>query len=390
MAITLANADKALKSFYLDAVSEQLNTKINPFFAAIEKSTNNVWGKEVRKLTTFGLNGGIGAGTEDGNLPTSSKNDYKEFVVPLKNLYGTIEISDKAIRASQNNSGAFVNLLNAEMESLIRSSKFNFGRMLFGDGSGRLATVTELFGDFMVVDDASAVYEGMLIDIYDQSNNLKIKGAMVSTVSKRDKVVGIVGGVDGNVVGAQCFITIQGSLNNEITGLKTIFDITGTVPLYGLDRMEHGWIQPYVDESVGELNELKIQTAIDTIEQESGNSINMIICSMGVRRAIQQMFSAKSRSLDTMELKGGYTAMSYNGIPIIADIFCPKGTMFLLNTNDFTLHQLCDWEWLAGDDGRILQQVAGKPIYTATLVKYAELICDRPNGQGMLAGITEK
>ena len=43
----------------------------------------------------------------------------------------------------------------------------------------------------------------------------------------------------------------------------------------------------------------------------------------------------------------------------------------------------------ADDDGRVLKQVPGKPVYTATLVKYADLICARPNGQGMLTGITE-
>jgi len=90
-----------------------------------------------------------------------------------------------------------------------------------------------------------------------------------------------------------------------------------------------------------------------------------------------------------MELNGGFKAMNYNGIPIVADRFCPEGTMYLLNTNDFTLHQLCDWQWLADDDGRVLKQIPGKPVYTATLVKYAELICSCPNGQGMLSGITE-
>ena len=63
--------------------------------------------------------------------------------------------------------------------------------------------------------------------------------------------------------------------------------------------------------------------------------------------------------------------------------------MYVLNTDEFTLHQLCDWRWLEGDDGRVLKQIPGKPVYTATLVKYAELMCSRPNGQGMLRGITE-
>lgn len=45
--------------------------------------------------------------------------------------------------------------------------------------------------------------------------------------------------------------------------------------------------------------------------------------------------------------------------------------------------------WLDGEDGKILRQTAGKAIFTATLVKYAELMCYRPAGQAMLSGITE-
>ena len=132
-----------------------------------------------------------------------------------------------------------------------------------------------------------------------------------------------------------------------------------------------------------------IQTAIDEIEAQSGGNVDLIVCSWGVRRALQALFATNRRAIDVVELAGGYKAMSYNGIPIVADRFCPDGTMYLLNTADFTLHQLCDWQWLEGDDGKVLKQVAGKPVYSATLVKYADLICARPNGQGMISGITE-
>ena len=44
---------------------------------------------------------------------------------------------------------------------------------------------------------------------------------------------------------------------------------------------------------------------------------------------------------------------------------------------------------LEGEDGRVIKQVANKPVYSATLVKYADLICTRPCGQAMLSGITE-
>ena len=87
-------------------------------------------------------------------------------------------------------------------------------------------------------------------------------------------------------------------------------------------------------------------------------------------------------------MEGGYTALDFNGVPLVADRFCPKATMYLLNTDCFKLYQLCDWQWLESEDGKILKQVAGKPVYTATLVKYAELICENPSAQAKLAGIS--
>ena len=64
MAVTLTNADGALKSYYLEAVSEQLDNYVNPFLAQIKKTSDNVWGKEVKQLAIYGVNGGVGAGTE--------------------------------------------------------------------------------------------------------------------------------------------------------------------------------------------------------------------------------------------------------------------------------------------------------------------------------------
>ena len=114
------------------------------------------------------------------------------------------------------------------------------------------------------------------------------------------------------------------------------------------------------------------------------------MCSAGVKRAYQDYLITNRSNIDVMNLQGGYKAISYNGIPVVSDRFAPEGTMYILNTSDFHLHQLCDWRWLEGDDGRVIKQVANKPVYTATLVKYADMICDRPIGQAVISGITEK
>lgn len=389
MAVTISSADKALKSLYLDVVAEQLNLKTNPFLAAVSQTTDDVWGKEVRKLAVYGVNGGIGAGTEDGDLPSASGNNYEQFVATLKNLYGTIEISDKAIRASENNSGAFVSLLNAEMEGLIKSGSFNFGRMLFGDGSGIVGTVTSVSSGAITLNSVTNIIEGMVVDFRTSAGVLVNNGGArkILTVDRANKVITVSGtAFTSSTLSANSIITVQGSYNNELTGLKAIFE--GNT-LYGLSKSTHTWLNPYKVALNDEITESDIQVALDTIEEISGGTVNFIICSWGVRRALQKLFSENRRIIDTVELNGGYKAMSYNGIPIVADRFCPAGTMYLLNTADFTLHQLCDWQWLSGEDGKVLKQVAGKPVYTATLVKYAELICARPCGQGMISGITE-
>ncbi len=387
--VTLASADSALKSFYLDAVAQQLNTEVNPLLAKIKQSTADVWGKEVRRLAQYGVNGGVGAGTEEGSLPAAGGNNYDQFVTTLKNLYGTIEISDKAVRASENSAGAFVDLLNAEMEGLLRSSAFNFGRMLFGDGSGILCTVSAVSGNVVTVDSVKNVIEGMTVDVLDADGD-QVSGVTarrITAVDRADKTITLSGGTLTGVV-AGCTLCVQGSHNLELTGLGAIFKDDGS--LYGLSRAERPWMVPYIKESVGTISENAIQTAIDYLEETAGSRVDMIVCSWGVKRALQAVLAESRMQTDMAELAGGYRTITYNGIPVVADRFCPAGTMYLLNTRDFCLHQLCDWKWLEGDDGKVLRQVPGKPLYTATLVKYADLICTRPCGQAMLTGITEK
>ncbi len=388
--VTMTSADKALKTLYLGAVTEQLNTEINPLLSAIQQTTADVWGKEVRRVVKYGINGGVGAGDEDGDLPSAGGNNYEQIVSTLKNLYGTIEISDKAMRASQSDTGAFVNLLNAEMEGLIKASTFNFGRMLYGDGTGVLGTVSTALGKKATVDNIKNFAVGMKIEFYSAVGLKSSAGVRrITAVNIEDRTITVDGEMfTGSQVEEGSKVVLQGSYGKEITGLGAIFG--DSTSLYGLQRSANDWLNPYKITDAGEITETMIQKAIDHLDDVHGSKVNFIVCSSGVKRAFQKHLSSYKRNLDVMELKGGYKALSYNGIPIVSDRFCPDGTMYLLNTEDFALHQLCDWKWLESEDGKVLRQNGGKPTYTATLVKYADLICTRPCGQAMISGITEE
>lgn len=366
-------ADKALKSFYLGAVADHLNAGTNPFWAKVKQTSADVWGREVRKL-----------------IPNDGQEELQQFALTLKNLFGKIEISDKAMCAAHNSAGAFVNLLNAEIHELLIVSKFNIGRMLYGDGSGLLATTVENTGNdsnAFVVDSTRFLIEGMTLDIYDANGakDVEISGATILDIDREEKIV-IISARAQNPIGKGYTLYVQGQKDNELTGLEAIFKDTPT--LYGVNRADYAFMRPYKKTIEGKCTPDVIRSAIAEIEV-SGSRIDFIVCSFDVKRQYLKYLDENNINADYINLDGGYKALSCAGIPIVADRFVTDGTMYLLNSNDFTLHQLCDWRWLEDDYGCILRQGTGKSSYTATLVKYADLMCERPAGQGKLIFIKE-
>lgn len=391
MTVTMKTADSVLKTAYLDVVSEYLDYNANAFLSKINKTTDNVWGKEIKKLVKTGINGGVSAGSEDGDLPTSYANTYQEFVINLKNLYGTIELTDKAIRASENKSGAFTNLLNEEVNSLMHSANINFSRMLFGDGSGVLGNVSNGSYNGFTTENPQNFVEGMPIQFRDLCGELLLDGKVyrVQAVDIPAKKVYIYGSLDwGFLSDYDVYAFVNNGYNSELTGLMALFDHRVST-VYGVGKDTFKNLFPRIKEYAGEITENMIQAQIDDVEDRCGGKINFILCSSGVKRALINHLSTYKRNVETMEIAGGHKTVSFNGIPVVSDRFCPKGWMFLLNTDDFAIHQLCDWEWIEGEDGRILRQLENKPVYRATLVKYAELLCSRPWAQTAISGITE-
>lgn len=384
--IDLTTAQNALKDAYLVAACNQLNTKTNPLLSKIKQSSSDVYGKQIIKMAPVGINGGIGAGSETGELPTANENNYVQFKTTLKNLYGTIEISDKAIRASASSAGAFVDLLNAEMEGLLTASKFNLGRMLYGDGSGAVTTVSayDSATGTITVSSVKNLIEGMVIDAYTSAGvETGNTGLRIAYVDRVNKQVTFTTTPESFTTGD--ILYVQGSKDNEITGLGAIFGDSET--LYGLNRTANKWLTPYKSTTAQEISDAMLQEAVDFLEENTGSNIDFITCGAGVKRAYQQYLACYRRNIDVTTLEGGYKAISFNGIPVVSDRFVADDTLYMLDSSKFTLHQLCDWEWIEGEGCKILRQKAGYPAYTATLVKYADLICDQPNGQALFSGI---
>lgn len=389
MPVTIDTAEQAMKIVYLNVVRGQLNDETDPFFNHIKSSSKHVTGKEVAKMAPYGVNGGVGAGSETGTLPISGGNNYIQFKSETKNLYGTISISDKSIKASQNNAGAFVQLLNGEIEGLMKAAKFNVSRMVHTDGTGVLTKfkANAVASTTLLVDSCRYLIEGLTIDIRNAAGAIVAGGETrrVIGVNRVDNSITVSGAVITTI--ATDFVTIQNSYNMELTGMAEIFKTTGL--LYGVNRAEHHWMKPYMKDTIGAISDIKIQAAIDYLNEIMGSKVNYLLAPSGVSRSYYAYLEATKRNVNTLDLKGGFTALGYGKIPMVSSRFAKEGTLKLMDTSQFMFHHMGDWDWMKGQGDKILTQIPNTPVWTATLLKYAELLCDHPGGQAELSGITE-
>ena len=167
--------------------------------------------------------------------------------------------------------------------------------------------------------------------------------------------------------------------------MGALFDMSK--PLYGLSRSAYPFLSPYSKEINGRIDEIAMQMTIDRLELNANSNVDFIAVGVEAKYSYLEHMKQYKRNVDMMELNGGYKTISYNGIPIVNDRFIADDTMYFLDTSAFKLHQLCDWRYLENENGKILRQTQGKPTYTATLVKYCDLVCSRPNAQAKLSHV---
>ncbi len=380
--VTLSSAENVLKDVYLGVIADQINAKTNPLFSRIKKSTRNIVGKEVRVVAPIGINGGIMAGEETSELPNGVDTPYLSFVAPLKNLYGRFEISDKAIRCSSTDVNSFVNLLQDGMDSLLKASMFNLSRMIYGDGSGCLSTVTVSDGA-VVVDYVDAIAAGMYVDIYN-GETARATNVYVANVDKSAKTVTFATTVSGIATGDKIYL--HNSKDSDIIGLRGIVNNT---TLYGVDKAAYPIMnaKTYSAATSDAFDEDYVQKIIDDLES-AGTNVNFINCSYELKRLYQKYLTIYNKNIDYTTLEDGMKVLTHFGTPIVPTNQVKADEAYFLNTDDFTFYELGDWKWLEDESGRVLKQHASKPAYSATLVKYTELICHKPNGVAFCNGLS--
>jgi len=395
--ITIATAENALKNIYLDTVINDINKKTNPFLTMVEENTRTASGKNAKVSIRYGQ-AAVGAGTETGDLPTGDNEKSVELSVPLKNLYGTFQISDKAIKAASLDPNAFASLLGGEMQNLVAAAQNNLTSMLYGNGKKLLA-----------VFDSTAFYN-------DTRNKIIVGSKYINNFSK-DMRLNIVTNTGVSVTDSDNdnlitevnipagMITLSDELvankadryyvynysddQTSMNGIDSVFNPS----VYGAHTYDYPEIAPcnYRDngDALRVLDEEAVLEFLDAYEEHCQSMpADIMLTHPRVKKSIFESLKNTRSNIATTELAGGFHGFTFNGIPLYSDVKCKAGNLYVLNSKSFAMHQLCDWTWLSNEDGSILKQTPGKATYMATLVKYADLICDKPFLQGRCSGFS--
>ena len=386
--VNMNTVSSALKNFYIMPLREAINMKADAFTSRVMRTETNIVGyNKIVRAAQVGANGGAGAGSETGMLPVSGENLYANLESSTKNLYGTLEISDKIVKsATGQNPGAFVNILQQEMETLTRTLKWNLARQIYGDGTGKLATVGAASNSGMLAATSSTQFmmTGQTVDLY-AANGSRIASALrVMDVNHQNGGIMLSAPV---TCGAGAYLTLQGSAGYELTGLGRLFD-GQTDELYGLMRGDYSWMRPYIDVSFGAISESGLQEVIDHLEDHYNVTVDHINCGSDAYGYYLELMNQRRTICDATVLEGGHRALMFNGIPLTRSRFMPANAIDLYDTSLFTLDQVSDWEWIEGETQQVLHQKPGYPVYTATIAKYCDLMCALPGGIARVGGVT--
>ena len=416
---SLSTVDAILKDDYKDYI-DQLNNALF-LISQVETRKDTVVGRIARHAIHLGRSSGVGARAEGGTLPTASSQAYATVPVPVRYVYGRIQLSGPTIRQAVTDRGAFIDALDAEMQGIRNDAMKDVNRQLWGTSNGVIAqcgtttaattvvlasttgsaALRQLFNDGgMVVDigtvaSPSTVASARTVSSVDVANKtFAISGAAVTTSSSHFVFRTGTGGASSNT-GA------PGDGQIELTGVQTIVDDSAVLHTVN-PSSQPNW-KAYVNSNSGTnrtVSETLITGSIMKTLVASGKKPNLLVSAEGVHMSVANLFLSLKRNMEQTQLKGGYAGIQYfapsvsgkgdeGPTTLYCDFDCPSNRLYGIHTESLVWHQVGEgWQFM-DMDGAVMNRKPDLDAYEATLYSYCELAAKQRNSHFVIKDLTE-
>jgi len=389
MGATLSTIGEVLKIDYLPKIEEMVNNGCNYFIMKLMAGTEEMpgGGKNFSIPHHFGRNSGVGAGTETGALPTAGNQAYKASTGNVAYVHGRLQVSNASIQASKKDATTYVKEMSAEVKGLQTDLQNYRKRAFMGDGTGKLATLAaNTTTNVLVVDNVRNFFTNQIIDIILLNATVDTAARTITAIDYDAKTITISGAAVTTL--ATSYIVNTGTLNLDPQGLGSIISKTST--LQGLDVATYPWWVSTIMGNSGTaiaITEARIRALIDRIDIVSGKKVDWLATTHGVRASYEALLTSLKRYTNPMQLDGGYTALEFDGLPLIVDRYKDDNTIWGGNFDNMDIYQTAKLQFME-EDGSMFNRIANSPAYEATCFLYETLICDDRRAYGSLEDIT--
>ena len=397
----LTFASEAIKLVYGD-LHEQLRDQ-NPALQLIEASAAHITrnGREVIFDTHIGRNQGIGARGVREVLPTAGAQKYKQAHLYLTNLYGSIEVDGQLFEQAAEDYQAFINVVDNEIRGLKKDLAVDLNRQVYGDGTGKIATVVSVSGQVITIDSTHWIQEGMTLDAINLPAGTKANGAghlEVVSINEDDVKITVTGTIGSGVTVGDILVRASNgtnSYNKEWTGLAAI--VSDTTELHDIDPADYPIWKSTVETlgtegTPGTLTELALINLVQKVDKKGGD-VDVMLASPGVFNAYWDLLQGLRQFTGGATLQGGQRAFTFDAvgkqIKFVSDYAAPKGTLYALSSKEIVVNRKKDWAWM-DRDGSMWSRVADTDAYEARIFQYSQLGTYRRNAHAVLSNIAEK
>lgn len=370
---------------YLPFLNNALNVDPSIFMQKIKKGTLDAsMGQFGARI---GIGGGFGMSAEGQDTPDAHAPLYSKLNYTTKDAYNELRISNKAIQLGRSAKSAMIDAVKDEMDAAYEACAWNVGRMLFGNGSGKLATIPTAAGSAKashVVNDTSYLMEGLTCDIYESGGTVAKAGVQIKAIDHSTKTVTF----DATFTcGANAVIYAQNSKDREITGLGTIYD-SAITSIYGLTKADNPWLKPLTysykvtASKTEEPDDVLINKAIQDSERMRRGKIDLIMMGDTIYADfLNYLKSSNTQYVTNNNYRNGFASIKIvygnREVDVYNERFVPASKAWGVDTSQFELRQT-GWDFMAYQGGGIFNLMEGKSVYRACLANYLELICKNP------------
>lgn len=393
-----------LKDVYRGRVVEQLNNSVL-IPQIIGRETEDFVGNQVVLAVHKQRSAGVFARGENQAFADPGAQLYAKLTYDIKALYGRLRFTGLSKVKTATSAGAFIKVLEGEVNGLRNDLMMDYGRQLYGDGTARICSgaasssttinLRPISGGTVDTNEPlrkGELYIGMMIDIGTQAAPTSVAaGREITDINVANKTITISGAAISMTSGTH-FIFRQGNagagVSYEISGLQQLMP-TAPNSFGGVDASAagNGWwdIQRINANGALSLNHLTRAWNEGAIQ---GSDFSAVVTTFGIQRALFNLLQPQVRYMEPLNIQGGFKALEYMGKPFIADRMAPFGKIFFLDGRFVTMYDTGDWDWLQ-EDGNVLKWVVGFDAWEAVLAKYCNLGASRRNVQVLVYGLTD-